>query len=330
MLGQNLKIPTINDIRKADIRIKNKTDISTKIVTSEILNMKYGFPIYIKPEGLQPTGSFKVRGALNKILKAMEEGLFNHYITASAGNHAIGLAYSSLLLGVNSSVVVSEKTPQIKISTCEKLGAEVILHGENYDEAYKQAEKISNEKNYYYIHPVADCEIVAGQGTIGLEILEEMPDIEQVLVPIGGGGLISGIAIAIKSLKPDTKIIGVQPERSNAYYKSWKKGELVKIKNSNTIADGLSLKQPEKYLFNMINHWVDDIVTVKEDTIDQAIKDFLFLGKLLVEGSGAVTLASILENKVKTDIKTVLIGSGSNMDEQRINEVLKVGFDELG
>lgn len=329
MLGQNLEIPTINDIKEADKRIKNKTNISTKIITSEILNMKYGFPIYIKPEGLQPTGSFKIRGALNKILKAKEDDLRNHYITASAGNHAIGLAYSSLLLGVKSSVVVSEKTPQIKISTCEKLGAEVIVHGENYDEAYKQAQKISIEKSYYYIHPVADCEIVAGQGTIGLEILEEMPDIEQVIVPIGGGGLISGIAIAIKSLKPEIKVIGVQPERSNVYYKSWKKGQLVKIEKSNTIADGLSLKQPEKYLFNMINHWVDEIVTVKEDTIEKSIKDFLFLGKVLVEGSGAVTLASILENKVNTDKKLVLIGSGSNIDEQRFKEVLKIGNDEV-
>ncbi|CEI80490.1 L-threonine dehydratase catabolic TdcB [Oceanobacillus oncorhynchi] len=322
MLGQSLENPTINDIKKAETRIKKYVDVSTKVITSEILNMKYGFPIYIKPEGLQPTGSFKIRGALNKILKAKEDGQVSHCITASAGNHAISLASSSLLLGLKSTVVMSEQTPQIKILTCERLGAEVIIHGENYDEAYKEAQKISSEKNYYYIHPVADCEIVAGQGTIGLEILEEMPDIDQVIVPIGGGGLISGIAIALKSLKPEMKVIGVQPEKSNAYYKSWKRSYLVNIEKPNTIADGLSLKQPEKYLFNMMKHWVDDIVTVKEDTIEKAIKEFLFLGKLLIEGAGAVTLASIIESKINIEKKTVLIGSGSNIDEQRFKALL--------
>lgn len=314
--------PTIIDIKKAQERIQQDADLRTKIVMQEALNMKFDFPIYIKPEGLQPTGSFKIRGALNKILKMQEGDIDKQYITASAGNHAIGLAYSSRLVGVSSFVVVSKKTPQIKFNSCKKMGANVIITGENYDEAYKEARRISSERQYYYIHPVSDCDVVAGQGTIGLEILDEIPDVEQVIVPIGGGGLISGIAIAIKSIKPEVKIIGVQPGGSKAYYESWKRGELIQLQDSTTIADGLSLKAPEEYLFNLIKQWVDDILYVKESTIKKAIKDYMFLGKLLIEGSGAVTLASIIEGKINTDKKTVVIGSGSNIDEKQLRDIL--------
>nr|WP_309100004.1 threonine/serine dehydratase [Fredinandcohnia onubensis] len=322
MLGQNLNIPTLETINQARERIQEKINLQTKIVNHEILNMKYGFPIYIKTEALQPTGSFKIRGAFNKILALQENQSNQHYITASAGNHAIGVAYSSQYIGVQATVVVPEKTPQIKIDTCKRLGAKVVVLGETYDEAYTEARRLSEEHQYVYIHPVADCDVIAGQGTIGLEILNELPEVEQVIVPIGGGGLISGIAIAIKSIKPDVKVIGVQPEGSNAYYESWKTGKLTKILDSTTIADGLSLKNPEPYMFNLMQKWVDEIICVKEDTIKAAINDFLFLGKVLVEGSGAVTLASIMENQIEKQKRTVVIASGSNIDKYRLLSII--------
>jgi threonine dehydratase len=217
----------------------------------------------------------------------------------------------------------TEKTPQIKINTCRNMGANVVVHGQNYDDAYIEAKRLSEKHQYVYIHPVADCEVIAGQGTIGLEILEEVPDIEQVIVPIGGGGLISGIAIAIKSVKPDVKIIGVQPEGSKVYYESFKKGTLTNIPSSATVADGLSLKNPEPYLFELMKKWVDDIIFVKESTIKEAINEFLFFGKLLVEGSGAVTLASIIENQVDKQKKTVILASGSNIDKLKVMESIR-------
>lgn len=323
MLGQNLDIPTLEDIIQARDRTRKYIDLGTKIVSQEVLNNKYGFPIFIKPEGLQPTGSFKIRGALNKILKVYEEQSTEHFITASAGNHAIGLSFSARLMGVQSTVVVPEMTPQIKIDTCRDMGANVILVGRNYDEAYKEAQIISEKKQYYYIHPVADCEVVAGQGTIGLEIIEELPDIEQIVVPIGGGGLISGIALAVKSLKPNVKIIGIQPEGSKSYYESWKSGRLTSIKSSITIAEGLSLKKPEAYLFELMKQYVDEITYVKELTIKEAIKDFLFLGKLVTEGSAAVSLASIIEGQIDKDKKTVLIASGSNIDKDTLIQIMR-------
>lgn len=316
MLGQNLINPTIEMVYQANDRITDNINLQSSIVNSEVLNLKYGMQIHIKTECLHPTGSFKIRGALNKVLALNK--LTDHFITASAGNHAIGLAYSCRHIGVKATVVVPENTPQIKINTCEQLGATVIIAGANYDEAYLKAQELSNEFQYAYVHPVSDCDVVAGQGTIGLEIIHQLPHVEQVIVPIGGGGLISGIAIAIKSLKPEVKIIGVQAEGSKAYYESRYSGKLTRINSANTIAEGLSVKKPESYNYELIEKWIDEIIYVKEETIKIAVKEYLFLGKLLVEASGAVTLASIIENKIDKNKKTVIIASGSNIDEKNL------------
>ncbi|MFB5661255.1 threonine/serine dehydratase [Alteribacillus sp. HJP-4] len=306
---------TFDDFKTARKRLHEILQHPTPLLQNELLNMELGASLYIKAESLLPVGSFKLRGAFNKIASLVEtEKEPITVVTASAGNHAMGVSYASKVKGVTAVVAVPETTPQIKINTCRALGAEVHPVGKTFDDAYDYARKLAEEKNYMYVHNVADTDVVAGQGTVALELLEQLPDVDQIIVPLGGGGLVSGIAMAAKAINPSIRIIAVQAEGSSAYYQTYKSGKIVTLPSTNTLAEGLSMKKPEPYLLDFINAWVDDIVEVKENSIREAIKLFVLTGKLVVEASGAVALAAVMENQVTLTDKTVLIATGSNID----------------
>ncbi|WP_157783035.1 threonine ammonia-lyase [Alkalibacillus haloalkaliphilus] len=322
--GQSIEKVSLDSIEEARNRIRKSVTLNSTLIQNTRLNQLYSTSIKIKHEGLQHTGSFKLRGAANKMSYLAEIGSDSVVVTASAGNHAIGLSYMGNQLGIPVHVFMANNAPKVKIDTCRNLGATVHLHGQLYDDAYEQAKQFNEKHEGIYVHPVADHYVVSGQGTIGLEVLEQVPDVEQVVVPIGGGGLISGIATALKSINPHIKVVGIQAENSNAFYRSIQEGHRVKLDNAQTIADGMSLKDPEPYLLEMVTDWVDSIETVTEEGLYRSIKQLLIDGKILVEGAGAATYAAVLEGKVDLNLKTVLISSGSNIDHERLMQALNV------
>ncbi|MEF3255295.1 MAG: threonine ammonia-lyase [Deferribacterales bacterium] len=286
--------------------------------------------IYFKLENLQRTGSFKIRGALNAILKN-EKRCKNGVITASAGNHAQGVAFGSSLLNIKSTIVMPTITPLIKVENTKSYGAEVILYGKSYDDAYLFAQSIAKEKGLYFIHPFNDEDVINGQATIAYEIIKEMDNIDYLIVPIGGGGLISGIAKFIKYLNPKIKVIGVQAENAASMYTSIKKGNIVKLTNSNTIAEGIAVKEPGDITYRYCRELVDDILIVNENEIAFAILQFIEKSKLVVEGAGASTLATILSRKIDVAGKnTVLILSGGNIDVNLLTRVFYKGMATTG
>lgn len=290
----------------------------------------FGGNIYFKLENLQRTGSFKIRGALNSILNNMEK-CKNGVVAASAGNHAQGVAFGASLFGIKATIVMPKQTPLVKVENTKSYGAEVILYGNSYDEAYSHALDISKQKGFYFIHPFDDLDVIAGQGTIGLEILEENIDIDQVIIPIGGGGLIAGIASYIKNIRPEIKIIGVQSENSAGMYYSFLRKSLVTLSSSSTIAEGIAVKKVGELTYNICNKYVDEIVTVNENEIAFAILQYIEKSKLVVEGAGAVPLASILSNKIEVKEKTsVLVVSGGNIDVNLISRVINKGLVTTG
>lgn len=327
MRGQNLRKVTVSDLVVAKNRLRKYLN-ETPLVTSELLNIHLGGKVYLKLESLQPTGSYKIRGALNKSISLMEEhGSEVSTITASSGNHGLSCAYASKLLGMESKVYVPVTTPQIKKDSIRALGAELVEIGATYDESFiKACEEAESSATLNYVHPVSDVDVVAAQGTIGLEVLEQLKDVEQILIPLGGGGLSSGIAFAIKNFKPGVKVISVMPEGSDVYVKSREAGKLVEIDSPHSIADAVVRRCGEEYLFPYIEEYVDEIVTVTEDSIKDAIQTAAIYGKVTLEGAGAMPLAAVLEDKTLLQKKTVLICSGGNIDGNLFKDCLNTKF----
>lgn len=270
--------------------------------------------LFIKAENLQKTGSFKIRGAFNKLSSLTAEEASKGVIACSAGNHAQGVAFSAMSLGMRAVICMPDYAPVMKIEGTRAFGAEVVLVPGNYDDSAKEAERLADEKGYTFAHPFNDPFVIAGQGTIGLEILSQMPDVEQVVVPIGGGGLISGVAIAIKSLKPDVKVIGVQTINVPSMYASFGLDEVETLKDRATIADGIHVLTPGDLTFDIVQKYVDDIVTVRESEIETAMVTLMERSKLVAEGAGATSVAAYMYDRINTDLRTVAIVSGGNVD----------------
>lgn len=276
---------------------------------------KFGENVYIKAENLQLTGAFKLRGAYNKIRSLTPEEAARGVIACSAGNHAQGIALSASRLGIKAVICMPAGAPISKVEATRGYGAEVVLVPGVYDDAAAEAERLTKEQGYTFAHPFNDPLVIAGQGTIGLEILEQLPDVEQIVVPIGGGGLITGIALTMKTLKPSVKIYGVMPVGSAVYVESRRQGQLVTLDHCSSMADAVVRKTGEEYLYPYIEKYVDDIFTVTEDSIRQAVRTACLYGKLTLEGSGALALAALLEKKCPLSPGTVLICSGGNIDK---------------
>lgn len=314
MLGQDLTAVHISDMFAAEQRLRRVFPPSP-LLSMAPLDQELGFPVFLKAESLLPSGAYKLRGATNKITVLTETyGRDIHIITASSGNHGMACALASGKLGIPVTIVVPEPTPQIKKDCIRAMGAELLEFGDTYDASFTAACDLAEKNGMYYVHPVSDRYTVAGQGTISLELLQQLPEMEEVVVPIGGGGLITGISFALKHLKPSVKVIGVMPEGSNVYAVSREKGELVTLDACSSMADAVVRKTGEEYLFPYIERYVDEIVTVTEDALRQAVKIAALYGKLTLEGAAALPLAALNSGKCAAVGKTVLICSGGNID----------------
>jgi threonine dehydratase len=287
-----------------------------------------GCPIYCKLDYLQRTGSFKERGARNALLLMSPEQRQRGVVSASAGNHALGLAYHGKLLGIHVTVVMPKFAPLIKLSTCRRLGAEVILFGESFSEAFAHAKELAAASGLTYIHGFDDPAIIAGQGTLGLEILEQVPDVEAIVVPIGGGGLVAGVALAVKSVMPRVTIIGVEPQRAAAFSAALAAGHAVKAEIGPTLADGLAVGKVGELAFSIAAPRIDRVVTVSEDELSLAMLRLVELEKSVVEGAGAAPLAAAMFGKLPeiAGKRTVLILSGGNVDPLILTRVIEKGL----
>lgn len=290
-----------------------------------------GRNIYIKAENLQLTGSFKLRGAYNKIRSLTPEEAARGVIACSAGNHAQGIAYSASMLGIRSTICMPAGAPLSKVESTKGYGAEVVLVPGVYDDAAREARRLAQEQGYTFAHPFDDPLVIAGQGTIGLEILEQLPQVEQVIVPIGGGGLISGIAMAIKTLKPSCRIIGVQAAKAASMYLSQIEGAPVELTSVATIADGIAVKKPGELTFALCQRYVDEIITVSEGEIACAILRLIEGQKTVAEGAGAAAVAAALFGKVDTlGRPTVCVVSGGNVDVTTLSRIVTRGLTKSG
>ncbi|ENQ3078592.1 bifunctional threonine ammonia-lyase/L-serine ammonia-lyase TdcB [Bacillus multifaciens] len=318
----------IVDIKKAK-QVLDRNARKTPLVKSFYLTSKTGGEIYLKLENMQLTGSFKFRGAFNKISNLTDEEKARGVIACSAGNHAQGVALSSHLLGIKSKIVMPTSAPKAKVEATKGYGSEVILYGDTFDDAKEKCEEIIKETGETYLHPYDDVEVMAGQGTIGIDILDDMWDVDTVIVPIGGGGIIAGIAVALKSFNPSINVIGVQADNVHGMKASYDKGEITEHFEAPTIADGCAVKIPGTLTFEIVKELVDDVVTVSEDELEVAMKDLLQRGKAVVEGAGALATAALLAGKVDSYIKgkkVAAIISGGNVDLTRISSVCEHFF----
>lgn len=300
----------------------------TKIEKSTTFSTMSGAEVYLKYENQQKTGSFKIRGASNKIAALAERGEIKSAVASSAGNHAQGTAYASHVHGIPATIVMPKSTPIAKASATEGYGAKVVLHGDCYDDAYNKAVEIAEKEGATFIHPFDDIEVMAGQGTIGIEILEDLPTVDIVITPAGGGGLLAGVAACIKQINPRVKIIGVQAEGAPAISLSYKNKEYTTTESSSTIADGIAVKIPGKKTVELINKYADDVVTVTDAEISAAILLLLERTKQVVEPAGATPLAAVLNNKIP-DIKgkkVVCLLSGGNIDVSFISRIIELGL----
>ncbi|MFN3804317.1 MAG: threonine ammonia-lyase [Pyrobaculum sp.] len=293
----------------------------TPTLRSESLSRMAGGEVFLKLEALQKTGSFKIRGAYFAIHKYVQEG-YREFVTASSGNHAQGVAYAAQLHNVKATVIMPENTPWLKVKKTQDYGASVLLHGESYHEAEKKAVELA-AGGVKFLHAYDDYYVIAGQATLGVEILEDIPDVDVVVVPVGGGGLISGIAYAIKKVRPSVKIVGVQAGGAPAVYLSLREGKPVVIERVDTIADGIAVKRPGDITFNMIQQYVDDIVLVDDNEIVDAIFLLLERTRVVAEGAGAAAVAAIMSGKISVkDRKVVAVISGGNIDAPILMRVL--------
>jgi len=318
----------LKEIKKAQNTI-SKVIKKTPLIYSELFSEISGNEIYIKPENLQKTGSFKIRGAYNKIALLSEEEKLKGLVASSAGNHAQGVAYAAKEQGVQSTIVMPKTTPFIKVSSTKNYGSEVILHGSVYDDAYEKAMSICQEKGSTFIHPFDDLDVIYGQGTIGLEILDELSDVYAVLVPIGGGGLISGISLAIKSINPNVRVIGVEPEGAATLKTSLKNNKVTPLDKVNTIADGVAVRNAGEITYNIIKDYVDDIILVSDHDIMNAFLLMLEKQKLICEHAGALSLAAVSKLNFHNK-KVVSLVSGGNIDVVTISSMINNGLVSSG
>ena len=303
--------------------------IPTPLIYSEAFSKECKNQVYIKPENLQRTGAFKIRGAYNKIVKMDDEAKAKGLIASSAGNHAQGVAYAASKLGVKATIVMPQHTPLIKVEAAEAHGAEVVLAGEVYDEAYQKACDLQKEHGYTFVHPFNDEDVIEGQGTIALEILDELPEADIILVPIGGGGLISGIACAAKQIKPTIKIIGVEPEGAASALAAINEDQVVALKEANTIADGTAVKEIGDRTFDYIKEYVDGIITVSDYELMDAFLLLVEKHKLVAENSGILSLAALKKLNEKNK-KVVSLISGGNIDVLTISSMINKGLIARG
>lgn len=321
---------TLDHIRAARQRIREFI-YHSPCPYSLSLSRLCGCDIYCKLDHLQMTGSFKERGARNKLMLLTEEERTRGIVAASAGNHALALAYHGAELKVAVTVVMPKWAPLVKVNSCRSFGAEIILHGESYDEARKHARELSEARQCAYVPGFDDPDIIAGQGTLGLEILEDVPDADAVIVPIGGGGLIAGVGTAIKSLRPDVRLIGVEPENAPTYVESCRRGEVVRIETKPTLADGLAVAEVGKLCFAIARQVVNEVRLVTEAEIARAVLKLLELEKTVVEGAGAVPLAAAVDPALDlSGKKVVLLLSGGNIDTTIISRVIERGLAAEG
>ncbi len=322
---------TLQDVHAALGRIRDRIYLSP-CAGSETLSRLTGTSAFLKLENLQMTGSYKERGALNKLLVLPAAERARGLIAASAGNHAQGVAFHAGRLGVAATIVMPETTPLIKVANTRAYGARIVMFGANYDEAYAEARRLEQADGLTFVHPFDDPAVIAGQGTIGLEILDQIPDAEAVVVPVGGGGLVSGVAVAMKEQRPDVKVIGVQTEVLPCMLAALEDGKPVTLEPATTIADGIAVKRAGELTFEHVKRYVDEIVTVSEEEIASAILYLLEKEKTVVEGAGAVPVAALLNRKIKglEGRRVVSILSGGNIDVNLVARIIERGLVKDG
>lgn len=319
---------TLEKFEEASERL-DKVILDTKLNYSDYYSKLTGNKVYFKPENMQYTGAYKIRGAYYKISTLSDEDKAKGLITASAGNHAQGVAYAASLFGAKAVIVMPTTTPLIKVNRTKSYGAEVVLHGDVYDDACDYAMQLAEEHGYTFIHPFNDEVVATGQGTIALEIIKELPTVDYILVPIGGGGLASGVSTFAKLLNPNIRVIGVEPAGANCMQASIKAGKVVTLGGVNTIADGTAVKTPGDKIFPYIQKNIDDIITVEDDELITAFLDMIENHKMVVENSGLLTVAALKHLNVKNK-KIVSILSGGNMDVITMASVVQNGLIQRG
>lgn len=317
---------TLERFEEASELVKDVTT-ETKLVYSEYFSAQTGNKVFFKPENMQYTGAYKVRGAYYKIHTLTEEEKSKGLITASAGNHAQGVAYAAKLAGVKATVVMPTTTPLMKVNRTKSYGADVVLEGDVFDEACDHAYKLAEEFGYTFVHPFDDLDVATGQGTIAMEIIKELPTVDYILVPIGGGGLCTGVSTLAKLLNPKIKVIGVEPTGANCMQVSLKEGKVVGLPQVNTIADGTAVKRPGEKLFPYIQENVDSIITIEDSELIVAFLDMVENHKMVVENSGLLTVAALKHLNVQKK-KIVSILSGGNMDVITMSSIVQHGLIE--
>lgn len=309
--------------------VVNKVTLNTSLIYSDYFSEMCGNKVYIKPENMQFTGAYKIRGAYYKISTLSEEQRAKGLITASAGNHAQGVAYAAKLYGVKATIVMPTVTPLMKVNRTKSYGAEVVLHGDVYDDACKYAMELAEKEGYTFIHPFDDLDVATGQGTIAMEIIKELPTVDYILVPIGGGGLCAGVSTLAKFLNPNIKVIGVEPAGASCMKASLKAGEVVTLPSATTIADGTAVKTPGEKIFPYIQQNVDKIISIDDDELIDSFLDMVENHKLVAENSGLLTIAALRHLKCKNK-KIVSIISGGNMDIITMSSTLQHGLIQRG
>ncbi len=322
---------TLDDVRAALGRIRDRIYLSP-CARSETLSRLTGTSAHLKLENLQMTGAYKERGALNKLLVLPAAERERGLITASAGNHAQALAYHAGRLGLAATIVMPEATPLMKVANTRAHGARVVLHGANYDEAYAEARRLEQAERLTFVHPFDDPDVIAGQGTIALEVLGQEPETDAVVVPIGGGGLVSGMAVAMKALRPKAKVIGVETEVLPSMLQAVEAGKPVTLEAANTVADGIAVKRAGDLTLQHVQRYVDEIVTVSEEEIASAILYLLEREKTVVEGAGAVGVAALMQHKIRglDGKRVVTVVSGGNIDVNLVARVIERGLVKDG
>ena len=314
----------LEDFKAAKKRVDEVID-ETRLIHSEAFSNECGNDVYIKPENLQKTGAFKIRGAYNKIIKLDDDAKMKGLIASSAGNHAQGVAYAARKLGVKATICMPAHTPLIKVEATKAHGAEVVLHGEVYDEAYAKAVELQKKEGYTFIHPFDNLRVATCQGTNAMEVIQDLPLVDYILVPIGGGGLATGVSTLAKLLNPHIKVIGVEPSGAACMKASMEKGEVVTLPHVNTIADGTAVQTPGEHIFPYIQENLDDIITIDDDELIVAFLDMVENHKMIVENSGLLTVAA-LRHLNFTGKKVVSILSGGNMDVITMSSVVQHGL----
>lgn len=320
-----LRLFNFMEARERLLTVTNKT----KIIYSEVFSYESGNVVYIKPENLQRTGSFKLRGAYNKMIKLTDDEKMKGVIAASAGNHAQGVAYAAQKLGIKAVIVMPQHTPLIKVEATRNYEAEIVLYGDVYDDAYRKACELQQKEGYVFVHPFDDEDVIEGQGSIALEVLEEIPDAEIILVPIGGGGLISGIASAAKQMNPKIKIVGVEPEGAASATISIENEKIVELEESNTIADGTAVKRIGDTTFEYIKKYVDEIITVSDYELMESFLLLVEKHKIIAENSGILAVAG-LKKLSERNKRVVSILSGGNIDVLTISSMINKGLVARG